>query len=71
MVRLVSELDSTEDVSEPALVARDHLEALRRLYFTIIEHLRDLQDETAGFLTYIPLAYHPDNNELGEQLGAN
>ncbi len=37
-----------------------------------IEHLqmlRDLQDETAGFLTYIPLAYHPDHNELGEQLG--
>jgi aminodeoxyfutalosine synthase len=31
--------------------------------------LRDLQDETGGFLAYIPLAYHPDNNELGEQLG--
>src|SRR6476469_10071083 len=33
-----------------------------------IEHLtmlRELQDETAGFLAYIPLAYHPDNNELG------
>ena len=37
-----------------------------------IEHLtmlRDLQDETGGFLTYIPLAYHTENNELGEQLG--
>jgi aminodeoxyfutalosine synthase len=37
-----------------------------------VEHLlmlRELQDETGGFLTYIPLAYHPDNNELGEQLG--
>jgi aminodeoxyfutalosine synthase len=34
-----------------------HLDALRRL-----------QDETGGFLTYIPLAYHPDNNELGEEL---
>ncbi len=31
--------------------------------------LRDLQDETGGFLTYIPLAYHPDHTELGEQLG--
>src|SRR5687767_92960 len=30
--------------------------------------LRDLQDETGGFLAYIPLAYHPDNNELGETL---
>jgi aminodeoxyfutalosine synthase len=37
-----------------------------------IQHLsalRGLQDETGGFLTYIPLAYHPDNNELGEELG--
>ena len=28
-----------------------------------------LQDETGGFLTYIPLAYHPDHNELGEEMG--
>ncbi len=37
-----------------------------------IEHLgmlRALQDETHGFLTYIPLAYHTENNELGEALG--
>jgi aminodeoxyfutalosine synthase len=30
--------------------------------------LRDLQDEMRGFLAYIPLAYHPDNNELGVEL---
>lgn len=37
-----------------------------------IDHLtmlRELQDETGGFLTYIPLAYHPDHNVLGEELG--
>lgn len=37
-----------------------------------IEHLamlRDLQDDTGGFLAFIPLAYHPDDNALGEQLG--
>ena len=37
-----------------------------------IEHLgrlRSLQDETGGFLTYIPLVYHPDHNELGEEMG--
>lgn len=37
-----------------------------------VEHLtmlRDLQDDTHGFLTYIPLAYHPDHNQLGEELG--
>jgi len=37
-----------------------------------VEHLtmlRDLQDETGGFLAFIPLAYHPDDNALGVQLG--
>ena len=37
-----------------------------------VEHLtmlRDLQDESHGFLAYIPLAYHPDHNELGKELG--
>ena len=37
-----------------------------------VEHLtmlRDLQDETGGFLAFIPLAYHPDDNELGKTLG--
>ena len=37
-----------------------------------VEHLtmlRDLQDDTGGFLAYIPLAYHPDDNELGVTLG--
>jgi aminodeoxyfutalosine synthase len=34
-----------------------------------LEALRELQDETGGFLTYIPLAYHPEHHELGEQLG--
>ena len=36
-----------------------------------VEHLallRELEDEAPGFLTYIPLAYHPDHNELGETL---
>lgn len=36
-----------------------------------VEHLsmlRALEDEAPGFLTYIPLAYHPDHNELGEDL---
>jgi aminodeoxyfutalosine synthase len=34
-----------------------------------LSQLRALQDETRGFLTYIPLAYHPDHNELGEEMG--
>jgi aminodeoxyfutalosine synthase len=31
--------------------------------------LRDLQDETRGFSTFIPLAWHPDNTALGRELG--
>ncbi len=34
-----------------------------------LQLLRDLQDETGGFLAYIPLAYHPDDNALGRELG--
>jgi aminodeoxyfutalosine synthase len=34
-----------------------------------LDMLRTLQDQTSGFLTYIPLAYHPDHNELGEEIG--
>jgi aminodeoxyfutalosine synthase len=36
-----------------------------------IDHLirlRGLQDETGGFQTFIPLAFHPDNNPLGKGL---
>ncbi len=37
-----------------------------------IDHLcrlRTLQDETGGFQTFIPLAFHPDNTKLAEQHG--
>ena len=36
-----------------------------------IDHLlrlRSLQDETGGFQTFIPLAFHPENNTLGANL---
>jgi aminodeoxyfutalosine synthase len=36
-----------------------------------IDHLlklRDLQDQTGGFQTFIPLAFHPENNTLGQNL---
>lgn len=33
--------------------------------------LRELQDETQGFLAFIPLAYHPAGNALGRRIGAN
>jgi aminodeoxyfutalosine synthase len=30
-----------------------------------LSRLRELQDETGGFQTFIPLAFHPDNTKLG------
>jgi len=45
-----------------------HVETLRdRAEHLLV--LRGLQDETGGFLTYIPLAYHPDHNALGAEMG--
>ena len=38
----------------------------------IVDHLnslRCLQDETRGFVTFVPLAYHPGNNELDVSRG--
>jgi aminodeoxyfutalosine synthase len=32
---------------------------------TIMLRLREVQDETGGFQTFIPLAFHPDNTALG------
>lgn len=34
-----------------------------------LDMLRKQQDRSGGFLTYIPLAYHTEHNELGEELG--
>jgi aminodeoxyfutalosine synthase len=45
-----------------------HVETMRDRAEHLLR-LRGLQDETGGFLTYIPLAYHPDNNALGAELG--
>src|SRR6266480_703698 len=41
-----------------------HIEASRHRIDHLIR-LRELQDETGGFQTFIPLAFHPDNTKLG------
>jgi aminodeoxyfutalosine synthase len=56
------------DIRTNCTMLYGHIETLQDR----VDHLtmlRELQDETGGFLAYIPLAYHPDNNELGKQLG--
>jgi aminodeoxyfutalosine synthase len=34
-----------------------------------LDRLRRLQDETGGFQTYIPLSFHPENNEWSHLAG--
>src|SRR5687768_12342054 len=41
-----------------------HIEGARHRVDHLIR-LRSLQDETGGFQTFIPLAFHPDNTKLG------
>jgi aminodeoxyfutalosine synthase len=43
-----------------------HIEESRHRIDHLIR-LRQLQDETGGFQTLIPLAFHPDNTKLGEE----
>ena len=41
---------------------RPHRQAGHRIDHLV--RLRELQDETGGFQTFIPLAFHPDNSEM-------
>jgi aminodeoxyfutalosine synthase len=41
-----------------------HIETARHRIDHLVR-LRELQDETGGFQTFIPLAFHPDNTKLG------
>ncbi len=41
-----------------------HIEKARHRIDHLVR-LRELQDETGGFQTFIPLAFHPDNTKLG------
>ncbi len=44
-----------------------HIETLEERLDHMLR-LRDLQDETKGFFSFIPLAFQPDNNDLAKQL---
>jgi aminodeoxyfutalosine synthase len=43
-----------------------HIEEARHRIDHLIR-LRELQDETGGFQTFIPLAFHPDNTKIGAE----
>ncbi len=56
------------DINTNCTMLYGHVETLEDR----MEHLnmlRELQDESGGLLAYIPLAFHPDNNDLGRELG--
>lgn len=42
-----------------------HIETIQERVEHLIK-LRELQDETGGFQTFIPLAFHPENTEMSE-----
>ncbi len=44
-----------------------HIETLEERLDHMMQ-LRNLQDETAGFFSFIPLAFQPDNNDLAKEL---
>ncbi len=43
-----------------------HIEGIEHRVDHLVR-LRELQDETGGFQTFIPLRYHPENNQLGKR----
>ncbi len=45
-----------------------HIETLEERLDHMLR-LRQQQDETGGFLSFIPLAFQPDNNQLAKELG--
>lgn len=45
-----------------------HIETLEERVDHMLR-LRQQQDETGGFLSFIPLAFQPDNNQLAKELG--
>src|SRR6266478_4642458 len=47
-----------------AMMLYGHIEKSRHRIDHLVR-LRELQDETGGFQTFIPLAFHPDNTKLG------
>lgn len=59
----VMEIAHGLDIRTNATMLYGHIETPEERIDHLIK-LRELQDETGGFLTFIPLAFHPENTEL-------
>jgi aminodeoxyfutalosine synthase len=55
-------------IKSNATMLYGHLETLEQRVDHLIQ-VRELQDETRGFLAFIPLSYHPENNVLKVETG--
>lgn len=55
-------------IKSNATMLYGHYESIEQRIDHLIQ-LRTLQDETNGFLAFIPLSYHPDNNVLKTEYG--
>lgn len=51
-------------VKTNATMLYGHIEQTKHRVDHLVQ-LREQQDKTGGFITFIPLAYHPENNNLG------
>ena len=64
----VAEICHRKGIPTNATLLYGHIEEPRHKVDHLLK-LRELQDRTQGFLAYIPLAYQPGDNELGERHG--
>src|SRR5258708_7543641 len=55
-------------IKSNATMLYGHLETMEQRVEHLLQ-LRELQDETGGFLAFIPLSYHPENNVLKVEHG--
>jgi aminodeoxyfutalosine synthase len=60
----IHRLAHSKGLRTPATMLYGHIEQPRHRVDHVLR-LRELQDETGGFVVFIPLRYHNDNNPLG------
>lgn len=64
----IHRLAHAKGLRTPCTMLYGHIEQSRHRVDHVLR-LRELQDETGGFVVFIPLRYHNDNNPLGASVG--
>ena len=63
----ITRLVHKHGIKTNATILYGHIETIEERVDHLIK-LRELQDETLGFLAFVPLAFHPENTELSDVL---